>query len=718
MDFRTDSLVSLARLVRDGDVSARELVGHALDRIEALDPALNAFVVVDADRALAEAARLDERQAAGEEVGALAGIPFAVKDLEDVAGLPTSNGSSVVTGADEAETDSVLVARLKLAGAIVVGKTNTPEHGWTAQTFNARFGTTRNPWDPDRTPGGSSGGSAAAVAAGMVPLATGSDGGGSLRIPSALCGLAGFKPSPGRVPTGGAHPPGWPLLSTKGTMGWNVPDLAASLDVVLGPDPTELRSLPTPEVSWRHAIDDPGVPIRVVWSPTLGYATVDREVLELCRRGVDALADLGAEVIEQDVVFDEDPLVPWIKLVGGYLQRTFAGVRHTDAWQQVTPGLREQVEGSEGTDRRRFREGRRRRPHAQPAPGRTCSPTAGCSSPRPSPVRRRCAGSWARLTGRRSENWVGFTYPFNMTGSPAGTICVGRTRAGLPVGLQLIGPQHGDVGVLRAMAALEQAIGFDRPSRHPGAAGLTGAPAATGRPAGRAHPGPGGCRVSGSATGKQLLEQLHVLGDHPLHREVAFDGLPGTTQRSISSRWPMASAIVDSSSTRKPVSPDSMISGAAPSRKETHRRPAREGLDHHQPEGLVPADGIDQGDGIGQQGQLLLVRHLAQVLDVGVEVAASPRRRSTRAPRVRASWPPSAAARRPCGRLRWPGGLPSRGPCVRGRGSSRRRPPPTGNVVGVDPVVDHPGDGDRAATPLGVGDAITGDPLGDGGRGR
>jgi aspartyl-tRNA(Asn)/glutamyl-tRNA(Gln) amidotransferase subunit A len=353
------------------------------------------------------------------------------------------------------------VARLKLAGAIVVGKTNTPEHGWTAQTFNARFGTTRNPWDPERTPGGSSGGSAAAVAAGMVPLATGSDGGGSLRIPSALCGLAGFKPSPGRVPTGGSHPPGWPLLSTKGTMGWKVPDLAASLDVVLGPDPTELRSLPTPEVSWRHAIDDPGVPMRVVWSPTLGYATVDREVLELCRRGVDALADLGAEVIEQDVVFDEDPVLPWIKVVGGYLQRTFAGVRHTDAWEQVTPGLREQVEGSEGLTVVDFVKAgdaahtlNLRLVDLFAHSRLLVTPTVAGQTP--------VCGGQGTIDGAEVLNWVGFTYPFNLTGSPAGTICVGLTRAGLPVGLQLIGPQHGDVGVLRAMAALENAIGFDQ----------------------------------------------------------------------------------------------------------------------------------------------------------------------------------------------------------------------------------------------------------------
>jgi len=463
VDFCTESVTSLADSVRDGLVSARELVGHALDRIAALDPALNAFVAVDAERALAEAADLDDRQARGEEVGALAGIPFAVKDLDDVAGLPTTNGSLVVTGPDPAEVDSELVARLKLAGAIVVGKTNTPEHGWTAQTFNPRFGTTRNPWAPDRTPGGSSGGSAAAVAAGMVPLATGSDGGGSLRIPSALCGLAGFKPSPGRVPAGGRRPPGWPLLSCKGTMAWRVPDLAASLDVVLGPDPTDLRSLPTPEASWRNAVDAPGVPLRVVWSPTLGYAPVDGEILDICRVAVDVLADLGAEVVEQDAVFDEDPVTPWIKLVSGYLQRSFADIRHTDAWRQVTPGLREQIEGSEGLTVLDFV----RAADATHllnlclvdlfAESRLLvTPTIAGQTPR--------CGDLGTIDGVEVVNWVGFTYPFNMTGSPAGTVCVGLTRDGLPVGLQIVGPQHADVAVLRAMAALEGAIGFsDRP---------------------------------------------------------------------------------------------------------------------------------------------------------------------------------------------------------------------------------------------------------------
>ena len=167
MDFLTDTVTDLAALVRAGSMSARELVAHALERIEVLNPELNAFVALDPDGAMADAAALDERQARGEEVGALAGIPIGVKDLEDAVGLPTTYGSSAVDTVERPERDSVLVERLKMAGAIVVGKTNTPELGWTAQTFNSRFGTTRNPWDPERTPGGSSGGSAAAIASGM-----------------------------------------------------------------------------------------------------------------------------------------------------------------------------------------------------------------------------------------------------------------------------------------------------------------------------------------------------------------------------------------------------------------------------------------------------------------------------------------------------------------------------------------------------------------------
>ncbi len=226
MDFRTQTLDELATSVRTGQVSAVELTTHALERIEALNPRLNAFCLVDGERAMSEARALDARRAKGEELGALAGIPIGVKDLDDVAGMVTTHGSVLHKENEAARLDSILVRRLREDGCVIVGKTNTPEFGAKPDTYNELFGATRNPWNPAHSPGGSSGGSAAAVAAGMVPLATGSDGGGSIRIPASCCGLSGLKPSHGRVPSGGPEPPSWHDLSSKGVMARRIADVA------------------------------------------------------------------------------------------------------------------------------------------------------------------------------------------------------------------------------------------------------------------------------------------------------------------------------------------------------------------------------------------------------------------------------------------------------------------------------------------------------------
>src|SRR6516165_8308704 len=305
MEFRRETLNGLAEQVRSAKVSARELVSHALGQIDALNGRLNAFVAVDGDPALAEATRVDETVARGDDPGPLAGIPIGVKDLEDAAGFRTTSGSVTREHAAIAASHSILVERLVAAGCVVVGKTNTPELGCKADTENALFGPTRNPWDQDRSPGGSSGGSAAAIAAGVVPLATGSDGGGSIRIPSALCGLSGLKPSLGRVPVGGPNPPGWLDLTTNGPMACRIEDVARALDVAVGPDPTDLRALPRPEASWLAALNDPHVPVRVAYAPTLGYANVDDEVAAAGRHAVEVLETLGAEVIVLDSVFDD-----------------------------------------------------------------------------------------------------------------------------------------------------------------------------------------------------------------------------------------------------------------------------------------------------------------------------------------------------------------------------------------------------------------------------
>src|SRR5579862_1303037 len=199
-------------------MTAREVVSHALARIEAQNADLNAFVAVDGDAALEAADAVDAKVRAGRDPGPLAGIPIGVKDLEDARGFVTTKGSAVFADHAPATQDSVLVQRLKAAGCVVVGKTNTPELGWKADTDNVIFGATRNPWNLDHSPGGSSGGSAAALAAGLVPLATGSDGGGSIRIPSSCCGMSGVKASLGRVPSGGHPDRSWHDLSTAGPM--------------------------------------------------------------------------------------------------------------------------------------------------------------------------------------------------------------------------------------------------------------------------------------------------------------------------------------------------------------------------------------------------------------------------------------------------------------------------------------------------------------------
>ncbi|MDY7099757.1 MAG: amidase, partial [Actinomycetota bacterium] len=255
MDFRTMSVAELAMGVRHGELTARGVTEHALARIEALDPGLNAFVATDPERSLADADEIDRRIAAGDDPGPLAGVPLGVKDLEDAIGFVTSYGSALKAGNPPAVEDSVLVARLRAAGCVVVGKTNTPELGHKGTTDNPTFGATANPWSTAHSPGGSSGGTAAAIAAGMIALGTGSDGGGSIRIPSSLCGLSGLKTSNGRIPIAGRQAPGSGILSVAGPMARRTRDVALALDAVVGPDERDMLSLPAPERAVAHAVD-------------------------------------------------------------------------------------------------------------------------------------------------------------------------------------------------------------------------------------------------------------------------------------------------------------------------------------------------------------------------------------------------------------------------------------------------------------------------------
>lgn len=462
MDFRRTTLAEIADQVSARVLSAREVVQSALDRIDRYDDQIGAFVAIDAESALAEADALDARLADGEDVGALAGVPVGVKDLDDVTGFVTTRGSVAYAGGPPATADSPLVERLRAAGCVVVGKTNTPELGWKADTVNEVFGATHNPWSLERSAGGSSGGSAAAVAAGLVPLATGSDGGGSIRIPAAATGLSGFKPSCGRVPNGGEAPPGWPLLTTKGVLTRRVRDAARVLDCVVGPDPTDLASLPLPEASWSRSLVDVSAPRKVAWAPTLGYGRVDAEVLSVCEKAMARLAELGTEVVVVDNLIEVDPVQDWLALVGAFSLRSLDRFRDDDElWSRIDPGLVALVEWT----------------RTSVGPAQVIEAIDACHTLNltlvdlfhqvPLLLSPTLAGQVARvgepgtIDGEPDIDWVANTYPFNMTRSPAGSVCAGFTADGLPVGLQVVGPQHGDAVVLRAMALVEDALALD-----------------------------------------------------------------------------------------------------------------------------------------------------------------------------------------------------------------------------------------------------------------
>lgn len=462
MDFRREHVEILADRVSRRELSARELTRAALDRIEATNGEVNAFVAVDGEAAMEEAAAIDERIAQGDDVGALAGIPIGVKDTEDAVGYRTTQGSTLFADSAVATIDSVLVARLRQAGCVIVGKTNTPELAWKSDTDNRLFGRTANPWSLDRSAGGSSGGSAAAVSAGMVPMATGSDGGGSLRIPAALCGLGVLKASLGRIPVGGSQPPGWADLSSKGVMTRTIREGAFALDAVIGPDPSDIRSLPMPEQSWTEAVHDLHAPRRVVWAPTLGYATVDPEVLAVCEQALVALEARGTEVIRVDRVFDEDPAIPWLIMALSANLRSLQVVDPDgERWGELDADHAAMMEWVRDTSTVTSVLETQDLAHAlnlrlievlHTAPF-LLTPTVAGQTP--------VGSNFGTVHGVEDMNWVRFTYPFNLTRSPAGSVCAGFTSDGMPVGLQVVGPQHGDVAVLRMLALLEETLDLD-----------------------------------------------------------------------------------------------------------------------------------------------------------------------------------------------------------------------------------------------------------------
>lgn len=459
MDFRDTTIEALVADIRAGAITAEAVAASTLARIDAENERLNAFVArLPEATVLAEARRVDARRARGEDPGALAGVPVGIKDLEDVTGLPTTYGSALRADAPPATGDSVLVARLRAAGALVIGKTATPEYGCKGVTDNPLHGVTRNPWNLDHSPGGSSGGSAAALAAGLVALATGSDGGGSIRIPAACCGLSGFKATQGRVPLADASAPTTGLLAVRGPMARTLRDTVLALDVLRGDHRDDVFAFPDTAEAWLPAYGRRRLPERVLYSRTLGYAEIDEAVRAVCDAAVDRLREAGVEVIEQEEVLDPHPLGHWWAMWTSAMARRLGDRMGTADWERIDEPLRAMVEHGmtvTGADYARAIDAA----HEYNQQLETCferapvilSPTCAGRVPR--------IGAGGTINGHPTAAWVEMTFAFNISRNPVATVHAGLDPDGLPVGLQVIGPQRRDLDVLCAAGSIEGVLG-------------------------------------------------------------------------------------------------------------------------------------------------------------------------------------------------------------------------------------------------------------------
>jgi amidase len=342
--METVTACEMARLIRDGHLSAREVVAAHLRRIESANPRVNAIVTLTAERAIADAQRADEMHARGEALGPLHGLPVVYKDLTETAGVRTTYGSPLFENYVPAE-DAIVVERTRAAGAIMLGKTNTPEFGAGSQTFNRVFGVTRNPHDPTKTCGGSSGGAAVSLACGMTALADGTDVGGSLRNPAAFCGVVGLRPAPGRVPVAAAGN-AWLTLGVSGPMARTAADVALYLSVLAGPDPRCVNSIDQPGSQFAGDLGRDFKNARVAWFTNLGGVPFDREVVDAVNAQRRIFQQLGCIVEEAEPNLDGaeeafNTLRAWgfAAKYGDVLARNPDSVKETIRWE-VERGLR------------------------------------------------------------------------------------------------------------------------------------------------------------------------------------------------------------------------------------------------------------------------------------------------------------------------------------------------------------------------------------------
>jgi aspartyl-tRNA(Asn)/glutamyl-tRNA(Gln) amidotransferase subunit A len=440
--------------IRSKKVSPVEVVDAVLARIEHLNPRLNAYCTVTATAARAAAKEAEAAVLRGDALGMLHSIPVSIKDLVATQGVRTTHGSMLYEHFVP-EEDAPVVARLKHAGAIILGKTNTPEFGHKAITDNLVFGLSRNPWSLEHTPGGSSGGAAAAVAAGLGPLAVGTDAGGSIRVPSSCCAIFGLKPTLGLVamaPTFG----GLETLSHTGPMTRTVRDAALMLNSIVGMDAGDLSSLPATGIDYLSGLDQGIQGLRVAWSSDWGYAAVDPEVRRLAQDAVNRFTELGCHVEEAHPSFP-DPAETY-----QILSTASRAARVVDRWpaerDRFDPSLAVQIEAGMRWSAVDFVRAAHVRRMLNDAFVRfftrydlLLTPTVSAPPP---PVK---VEAYEQINGRKVTRlgWLAFTFPLSLVGYPAASVPCGWTREGLPVGLQIAAPRLADALVLRAAAAFE-----------------------------------------------------------------------------------------------------------------------------------------------------------------------------------------------------------------------------------------------------------------------
>jgi len=459
-DLCYTSATELRDMMKSKLISPVDVVKTFLNRIEEINPTINAYCTVVPDMALKLARKAESAIMKGYKIGPLHGIPVSIKDTTLTRGIRTTFGSMLYENFIP-DNDALVVERLKRAGAIILGKTNCPEFGAGASTFNEVFGLTRNPWNTDFNSGGSSGGAAAAVAAGLGPLAEGTDLGGSLRVPASFCGVVGLRPSPGRVPL---HPYilCWDNLVVEGGIARTVGDIALMLDVISGPDDRSPISLSNNGTEFLKAVQNPSIKaFKIAWSDNLNIMPIDNEIIEIARSAIDIFLGLGCEVIE------DTP--------------DFSGVRETAL---ILRGLRYVARFQDQYDDPEFKR------LVNPLVVRNLEQGLKLSIRDVAKAERQRSDLWERvkiffdhydllltptvaippfpaetiypneINGTPMENyvdWIMLTYAITMTGLPAISVPCGWTKNGLPVGLQIVGRRHSESDLLKAAAVYELA---------------------------------------------------------------------------------------------------------------------------------------------------------------------------------------------------------------------------------------------------------------------